>query len=185
MGAMDSAVAFTAALAITAVGGIVAHRMMRVSTSAAVPRPVVDGQALRRTHERRAETYTEFSTTAGQIAATVMLWPHLPQAARPHALDQARAHLQKLCAQHAAVLADSDTGIRDAAAAVVADSERLVDALVLDADPGPEELRLAAAQDLTLPFLRACREYLEAESERHFGLRPAAGRSLFGRLSPR
>jgi hypothetical protein len=180
MGGMDSAVAFTAALTVTAAGGIVTHRMMR---SAAVSRPVVDGQALRRTHERRAKTYTEFSTAAGQIAAMVMVWSHLPQDARPHALDQARAHLQALRVQHVAVLADSDTGIREAAAAVVADSERLVDALVLDADPGPEELRLAAAQDLTLPFLRACREYLEAESERHFGLRPAAGRSLFARLA--
>ncbi|MFI1004406.1 hypothetical protein ACIP10_17655 [Streptomyces galbus] len=49
---------------------------------------------------------------------------------------------------------------------------RLVDALALDIDPGPEELRLAAAQDLTLPFFRACRAYLEAESARHFGVRP-------------
>ncbi|MFH0179114.1 hypothetical protein [Streptomyces cacaoi] len=48
--------------------------------------------------------------------------------------------------------------------------------------PGPV---VAAQRGLTAPLLRACREYLETESNWHFGLRPTAGRSLSGRLASR
>jgi len=185
MRGMDSTTAFAAALAVVAAGGAVAFFARRGGAAAVQERLTPDNDAYRRLRDQRSEMYVEFSTAAGKIAATVMLWSHLPQAARPHALDQANAHMQELRARHAGVLADSDTDIRDAADAVVADCERLIGALVLDADPGPEELRLAAERNgLTLPFLRACREYLDTEAERHFGLRPT-GRSLFGRLSTR
>jgi hypothetical protein len=131
-----------------------------------------DGEAYRRIHDRRRETYAEFATTANQITNAVALWPATPAAARPGVLDEARARLQELHAQHTAVLLDSSPAVRDAAAAVVAECERLVDGLDLDADLIPE-LQTASLREwdaLTLPFLRACREYQEAESARYFGV---------------
>ncbi|MGX4695190.1 hypothetical protein [Streptomyces sp. JNUCC 63] len=57
---------------------------------------------------------------------------------------------------------------------------RLVDVLTLDAPVGPA----SAAPMLSPAFLVACREHLDAEAERHFGVR-SAWRSLFARLSTR
>ncbi|MFI9754307.1 hypothetical protein [Streptomyces collinus] len=66
----------------------------------------------------------------------------------------------------------------DAAQQLLEDGRRLVDGL--DVDEAPAEPALM----LSMPFLRVARKYLEAEANRHLGLRPA-GRSLFGRLSTR
>ncbi|MFI6360500.1 hypothetical protein ACIBJF_50140 [Streptomyces sp. NPDC050743] len=49
-----------------------------------------------------------------------------------------------------------------------------------DAESGPA----APLKQTTMLFLTACREYLGAEAEQRFGLRPT-GRSLFARLSTR
>ncbi|MFC9280890.1 hypothetical protein [Streptomyces collinus] len=169
---MDAPTAFLAALAVTAAGGAVTTRMIRLSARRATLDFQRDGEAYRRVHDRRRQTYAEFATTAGRIADTVALWPATPPAARPGVLDEARTRLQELHARHAAVLLDSGPAVRDAAAAVVADCERLVDGLDLDADLIPE-LQAASLRGwdaLTLPFLRACREYQEAESARYFGV---------------
>ncbi|MFF4057670.1 hypothetical protein ACFYZ0_18175 [Streptomyces sp. NPDC001708] len=167
---MDAPTAFLAALAITAAGGAVTTRTIRLRAKRAAADFQRDGEAYRRTQDRRRETYVEFSMTAGRIADAVALWADMPAAARPGVLDEARAHLQELRTRHAAVLLDSSPAVREAAAAVVANSERLVDGLDLDADPAPELLTLALSERQSLPFLRACREYREAESAPYFGV---------------
>lgn len=153
---MDAPTAFLAALAITTAGGAVTTRTIRLRAKRSAADSQRDGEAYRHTHDRRRETYVEFSMTAGRIADAVALWADTPAAARPGVLDEARAHLQELRTLHAA--------------AVVANSERLVDGLDLDADPAPELLTLALSERQSLPFLRACREYEEAESARYFGV---------------
>ncbi|OVZ99545.1 hypothetical protein B9W64_37775 [Streptomyces sp. CS159] len=171
MRGMDAPTAFLAALAVTAAGGAAAARMIRLSAKRAAGDFQRDGEAYRRIHARRTQTFADFATAADQVTDAVMLWPATPPAARPAVLDDVRAHLQELHARHAAVLLDSGPAVQAAAAAVVADCERLVDGLDLDADPAPELLPLERARTgLTLPFLRACREYQEAESARYFAV---------------
>ncbi|MGA5127671.1 hypothetical protein ACPCAG_30770 [Streptomyces pseudogriseolus] len=165
---MDAATAFLAALAVTTAGGAVAARTLRLSARRAAGDFQRDGEAHRRAHARRTATYVDFATAADRIGDAVALWPATPAAARPGVLDEARGRLQELHARHGAVILDSSPAVRDAAAAVVADCERLVDGLDLDADPGPDLLALAERGRLTMPFLRAGRAYQEAESARYF-----------------
>ncbi|MFF8399869.1 hypothetical protein [Streptomyces sp. NPDC016172] len=172
---MDAPTAFLAALlvafAAAAAAGAVTTRMIRLSAKRAAEEFQRDGEANRRLHDQRTETYVDFATTAAQITDAVTLWPATPREARPDVLDQARAHLRELHDQHAAVLLDSGPDVQAAAAVVVAECQRLVDGLDLDADPAPEAMLLAArGRELTLPFLRACREYQEAELARYFGV---------------
>jgi hypothetical protein len=171
---MDAPTAFLIALLAAstsaAAAGAVTTRMIRRSAERATREFQRDGEAHRRAHDQRTETYVDFSTTAGRIADTVALWPATPAEARPDVLDEALARLRELHGQYAAVLLDSGPAVQEAAAAVVADSERLVDGLTLDADPGPELLTLALRERLTMPFLRACREYQEAELARFCGV---------------
>lgn len=77
---------------------------------------------------------------------------------------------------------DGGPDVKAAAQQLLDECARLVHGLDLDASTGPLD---TAPRGLTMPFLHACREYLETESERHFGLRRTAGRSLFARLSTR
>jgi hypothetical protein len=167
---MDAPSAFLAALAITAAGGALTARMIRLSAARTARDFQRDGEAYRRVHERRTETYAEFATAADRLTNAVALWPATPAAARPDVLDQAHAHLREVHARHAAVLLDSGPDVQAAAAVVVAECERLVNGLDLDVDPAPEVMLVATrGHELTVPFLRACREYQEAESARYFG----------------
>lgn len=165
-------VALLVAFASAAAAGAVTTRVIRLRAQRAAADFQRDGEAHRRADDRRTETYVDFSTVAGQIMDAVALWPATPATARPGVLDEARARLQELHARHAAVILDASPAVRAAATAVVAECERLIDGLDLDTDPSPELLTvsLRGADRLTRPFLRACREYQEAESARYFGV---------------
>ncbi|MFI7415300.1 hypothetical protein ACIBU0_42370 [Streptomyces sp. NPDC049627] len=175
---MDATTAFVAAFAVTAAGGVAARFLVRAG--AAPAQPVPDGSAWRQTHQRRAATYAEFAEPADQISHILETWPALPPAARQPQRVAAYEHLQTLGHRHGAVLLDGGPHVQAAAQQLRDECERLVRGLDLHAPPGPVD---ESVRGLSMPFLRACREYLDAESERHFGLRRPAGRSLFARLA--
>ncbi|MEU3640906.1 hypothetical protein AB0H23_32370 [Streptomyces albogriseolus] len=180
---MDSAAAFTAAFALTAAAGIVARYIVRAGAPLARRQAVPDSEEGRRAHTRSRQAYIDFTEPATRIAATAELWPALDDpAARRERRTQARELLQDLKRREPVIALDAGPDVRSAARALVEDCERLVEELDVSAPTGPV---LTLQQELTMPFLRACREYLDAESERHFALRRPAGRSLFARLSTR
>ncbi|MGW4087049.1 hypothetical protein ACWEGS_28855 [Streptomyces sp. NPDC004822] len=175
---MDATTAFVAALAVTAAAAVAARLLPRagVARGQRVPNRTV----WRQTHQRRTATYADFAEPADQIEHVLERWPALPPAARQSQRKAAYDHLQTLGHRQAAVILDGDPDVQTAAQQLRDECERLVRRLDLYAPPGPVD---ESVRGLSLPFLRACREYLDAESERHFGLRRPAGRSLFGRLA--
>jgi hypothetical protein len=179
---MDSTAAFVAAFAVTAAGGVAAHFAVRAGAAPIRAQRVPDGAAWREIHQRRAETYAEFAAPADQIGNILETWPVLSPATRQSQRETARKHLQTLERRHGLVMLDGGPDVQAAAQQLLDECARLVHGLDLDAPTDPLG---AAPRRLTMPFLRACREYLEAESERHFGLRRPTGRSLFARLSTR
>ncbi|QFG13340.1 hypothetical protein SEA_GILGAMESH_148 [Streptomyces phage Gilgamesh] len=177
---MDSTTAFVAALVAAAAGGAVGSLAVRRSTPHR--QPAADPAAWQRTHQRRAEAYAEFAEPAEQISHILETWPALSPASRQPQRKAAYEHLQTLGHRHDVVILDAGPDVRAAAQQLRDECDRLVRRLDLYAPPGPVD---DSVRDLAMPFLRACREYLEAESDRHFGLRRPAGRSLFARLSTR
>jgi hypothetical protein len=167
---MDAPTAFVAALAVTAAAGTVTARMILLGAKRDARDFQPNAEAYRRIHDRRKTTYVDFAMVALRITDAVGAWPTTPSAARPALLDKTREDLRELRARHTAVLLDSGADVQAAAAVVVADCERLVDGLALDAGPSPELLTRIAGGGLTMPFLEAGREYLEAESARYFGV---------------
>ncbi|MGW0033015.1 hypothetical protein ACWDXD_24765 [Streptomyces sp. NPDC003314] len=179
---MSSVLAFVAAAAITAVGAFAARALVRSGTRPAARLPVPDGEAWKRVHHRRREAYTEFTEPAVQIAAIAELWPALPLEARRARQEAARKYLRDLEERRWALVLESSPAVRAAAGELAAACEELVHGLDVDAAPGPVR---PAYRDLTVPFLRVCRQHLENEDNAHFGLRRPPGTSLFARLSMR
>ncbi|MFD9395023.1 hypothetical protein ACFWBB_31125 [Streptomyces sp. NPDC060000] len=179
---MDATTAFIAAFAVTAAGGAVAHFVVRAGATAAREQRVPDGAAWRQIHQRRAQSYAEFVEPVDQIGHILETWPALPPAARQPQRKAAYERLQTLGHRQGAVILDGGPDVQAAARQLVDACERLVRGLDLYAPPGPVD---TSVHGLSMPFLTACREYLDAESERHFGLRRPTGRSLFARLSTR
>ncbi|MFJ4084947.1 hypothetical protein ACIP2Z_39140 [Streptomyces iakyrus] len=177
---MDATTAFVAAFAVTAAGAVAAHFLVRAGAAPTRAVRVPDGAAWRQTHQRRAAVYAEFVEPADQIGHILETWPALPPAARQPQRQAAYEHLQTLAHRQGAVLLDGGPDVQTAAQQLRDECERLVRSLDLYAPPGPVD---ETVRGLSLPFLRACREYLDAESERHFGLRRPAGRTLFARLA--
>ncbi|MFF8696185.1 hypothetical protein ACF08W_28640 [Streptomyces sp. NPDC015144] len=167
--------------AFTAVGAVATRFLMRVGAAPTRAPRVPGGAAWREIHQRRAAMYAEFVEPADQIGHILETWPALSPAAREPQRKTAYEHLQTLALRQGAVLLDGDQGGVVVAAQQLRDEcERLVRHLDLYAPPGPVD---ESVRGLSLPFLRACREHLEAEFERHFGLRRPAGSSLFARLA--
>ncbi|MFK0159044.1 hypothetical protein ACIQVK_44120 [Streptomyces sp. NPDC090493] len=175
---MDATTAFVAAFAVTAAGGVAAHYLVRAGAAPTRAPRVPDGAAWRQTHQRRVETFTDFAEPADRIGYIVRTWPALPPRARQPQRVEAYEHLRTLEQRHGAVMLEGDPDVQAAAQQLVEECARLVRGLDFYAPPGP----LVPSLRLTQPFLAACREYLEAESERYFGLRRPAGSSLFARL---
>ncbi|MGX4694716.1 hypothetical protein [Streptomyces sp. JNUCC 63] len=165
---MDSTAAFAAAFAVTAAGGIVAYYVVRTGVAASSRRAS--------TNLRRAEAFLAFVEPAVEIAGIVDRWPALPTAARFEERDQARGHLQDLEQRLGAVLLEGGPDVQAAALQLVEECARLVHGLDVDAGPGPAGDPTSA---LTIPFIDACREYLDDQADRSFGLRRA--RRRFGR----
>lgn len=179
MAYMDALTAFVVAFAVTAAGGAAAHFLVRASATAAREQRAPDGAAWRETHRRRAETFAGFVEPAEQIGYILKTWPVLSPKARRPQREAAREHLRTLERRQGLVALDSGPDVQAAAQQLLDACTRLVHGLDVDAPPGPAD---TTRRRLTMPFLDACREYLDAESEQYFGLRRPAGRSLFARL---
>lgn len=175
---MNPTAAFAVALAVTAAGGVAARRMVRAGRSRPSSR---SGAAWREVHQRRVDLYADFAAPAEEIGRIVETWPTLPPRVRQYEVRAVREHLQTLRQRLAAVMLEGGPDVQAAANQLVDDCGRIAGTLARYAPPGPLD---TTAHGLTLPFLTAGREYLDAESERHFGLR-GSGRSLFGRLAAR
>ncbi|MFD5856100.1 hypothetical protein [Streptomyces chartreusis] len=177
---MDATTAFVAAFSVTAAGVVAARSLVRDGAAPARNPRVPDGTAWRQTHQRRKAMYAEFAEPADQIGDILETWPALPPAARQAQRQAAYEHLQTLGHRQGAVILDGGPDVQATAQQLRDECEQLVRRLDVYAPPGPVD---ETVRGLSLPFLRACREYLDAESERHFGLRRPAGRSLFARLA--
>ncbi|MCP3771598.1 MULTISPECIES: hypothetical protein [unclassified Streptomyces] len=163
---MDAPTAFLAALAITTAGGAVTAFTVRAGVTMVRAQSTLGQEAWHRTHRQRREAYAEFGTIAARIATIVGLWTALPAAARPEQRDQARGYLRNLERQLGVVMLGGGRDVQTAAQQLVDQCTRLVHGLDVGAASSPAENATSA---LALPFLQACREYLDAESARHFG----------------
>ncbi|MFI8308526.1 hypothetical protein ACIF80_35035 [Streptomyces sp. NPDC085927] len=163
---MDAPTAFLAALAITTAGGAVTAFTVHAGVVMVRAQSTPSREAWHRAHRQRREAYAEFGIIAARIATIVGLWPALPTAARPEQRDQAGRYLRILERQLGVVMLGGGQEVQIAAQQLVDQCTRLVHGLDVDAAPGPAE---GATSALTLPFLQACQEYLDAESARHFG----------------
>ncbi|MFF9901298.1 hypothetical protein [Streptomyces longispororuber] len=177
---MDPTAAFAAAFAVTAAGGTAVYLAMRTGVTWPRQRNVPDAAAWREAHERRVATYAEFAEPANKIADIVELWPARPVEARAAQREQAREHMQVLERRLGTVMIDSNPFVQKAARGVVEHCAYFVRHLRYDdAEPGPAD---PLKQGLMV-FLVAGREFLDSESERHFGLHRSKKRNLFARPS--
>ncbi|GAA3887215.1 hypothetical protein ACWDWT_21495 [Streptomyces sp. NPDC003343] len=164
---MDAIAAFAAALTVTAAGAAVVHYAVRAGASAVREQIAPDTEEWKRSHNRRRDTFAEFAAPAEQIGHILETWPALSPLARQPQRKAAYGHLKTLERRQGLILLEGGPDVRAAAQQLLDECTRLVRRLDPYAPPGPID---ATPRGLAMPFLRACREYLEAESERHFGL---------------
>ncbi|MFD5574960.1 hypothetical protein [Streptomyces cadmiisoli] len=178
---MDPTIALLAGFGATAVVAVVARYVIRPRTTAQTRAVSPGGAAWLQTHQRCAAIYSEFAEPADATAHVLEMWPVLPAEVRLRQRKAAYEHLQTLEQRQRTVIPEGGPDVAAAAQRLVKECTRLVHDLDLNAPRGPVDV----PRHLTAQFLVAGRKYLEAESERHFGLRRTAGRSLFARLSAR
>ncbi|MFG2774726.1 hypothetical protein [Streptomyces sp. NPDC048350] len=174
---MDATLAFAAAFAVTAAGALAA-RALRPTAARTIP----DSAEWRRVHEERREAYADFAGVAEKVAHILETWPALPSAVRVPLGAEAREHLRTLERRLGPVTLGSSPSARAAAQQLIDECARRVAGLDADDPSCPAD---ATVRGLSMSFLEACRDHLDAETDRHFGIRQAAGRSLFARLSTR